>query len=412
MDIPVLVFWASVLLVGYVYVAYPLAVWFLAYLWPKPIRRRGPLPRSVSFIVAARNEGPRIAQRIEELKRQLDAAGVQGEVILVLDAPDCPDGQFAALAADPRVQVVRLPEHRGKAAAISEGARRAKYEILALADVRQRWHEDALERLLENFRDPRIGAVSGDLVLESPTGVVQGVGLYWKYEKWLRRSEARFDSVVLVTGAICAVRRELFEGVPAAAVADDLYWPLRVIMRGYRVVHDCRARAFDRLPAGARDEFRRKLRTLAGNYQLITLLPSGLLPWKNRVWWQFVSHKLLRLAVPWALLAAALASALADGVLYQSLCLGQAAGYGLLLGVVATGTAGRWRLSSAAASFALLNLAAWLAFWVWLSGNAGRSWGAVGYADAVGSCQTGPFGSRRTRSGAETVAQVLDAVRK
>jgi len=381
MDAIIIVFWVCLLLVVYTYLVYPFGIWLLAKLRPRPVEAAGPLPATVSFLMAARNEGPRIVERVEELKGQLDAAGVQGEVILVLDGPDCPDGQFAALTADPRVQVVRLPEHWGKAAAISEGARWAKYEILALADVRQRWHEDALRRLLENFRDPRIGAVSGDLVLESPPGVVQGVGLYWKYEKWLRRNEARFDSVVLVTGAICAVRRELFDGVPAAAVADDLHWPLRVIMRGYRVVHDPRALAFDRLPAGARDEFRRKVRTLCGNFQLFTLLPACLVPSRNRVWWQLVSHKLLRLAVPWALLAALVASALADGVLYQSLCLGQAAGYGLVLGAMATGTAGRWRASSAAASFVLLNLAAWLAFWVWLSGNAGRSWGAVHYTE-------------------------------
>ena len=95
---------------------------------------------------------------------------------------------------------------------------------------------------------PSVGAVSGDLVVESPAGVMAGVGLYWRFEKWLRRTESRFDSMVSVTGSICAVRRELFRPIPNGTILDDVYWPLLVAMGGHRVVHDERAHAFDRLP--------------------------------------------------------------------------------------------------------------------------------------------------------------------
>ncbi len=374
------IFWACVALVGYTYALYPALMGLAARVRPRALAPAGPAPRTVSFVMAACHEGRRIPLRVGELLRQLDSAGATGEVVLVLDGPGCPEALVRLLPADPRIQVVRLPEQGGKAAAVSEGARRARYEILALADVRQRWQDDALERLLENFRDPRVGAAGGELRLESAPGVVEGVGLYWRYETWLRRQESGFDSVVSVTGAICAVRRALFDGVPAGTINDDVYWPLRVVLRGCRVVHDGRAVAFDRLPGRARDEFRRKVRTLCGMYQVVGLLPAVLAPWRNRLVWQFVSHKLLRLAVPWALLAALVASVLAGGVLYGVLAAVQAGGYLALLLAMLTGAAGRFRLGAAAASFALLNLAAWLALWVWLSGNATRSWRTVEYA--------------------------------
>lgn len=376
----IVIFWACVVLVLYTYVVYPLTIRLLAHFRPSRSEIMVPVPTSVSFVVAACDEGFRIVERLEELVQQLEHARVDGEVILVLDGPGYLDTFTGKVLEDPRVQIIELSERRGKAMAISEGAQRARHDILAFADVRQRWQEDALYCLLENFRNSRVGAVSGDLVLQTGDGITAGVGLYWRYEKWLRRNEGVYDSVVGVTGAICAVRRDLFHGVPAGAILDDVYWPLRVVQQGYRVVHDPAARAFDHLPENARDEFRRKVRTLSGNFQLVQLLPSLLLPWKNRIWWQFVSHKLMRLAVPWLLLVALVACAIENGAIYQALFWGQTTAYSVLALLMASGLAARHRVASAAASFALLNTAAWLAFWIWLTGRAGKSWNVTQYA--------------------------------
>src|SRR4029079_13531611 len=133
---------------------------------------------------------------------------------------------------------------------------------------------------------------TGELILESNTGVSAGVGLYWRYERWLRKNEGRLNSTVGVTGAIAAVRRELFTPIPPGTILDDVYWPLCVAMKRHRVIHDPRALAYDRLPDRARDEFKRKVRTLTGNFQLFTRLPGALLPWKNPIWLQLISHKL------------------------------------------------------------------------------------------------------------------------
>ncbi|NLS95788.1 MAG: glycosyltransferase [Planctomycetaceae bacterium] len=378
MHVEISIFWICVLLITYTYLFYPLAIRLFACLRGSSRIEEGVTLPSVSFVIAARNEGERIAERVAELVQQLDNSQVEGEVILVVDGP----GHITCtkrLEDLERVHVLQLSENRGKAAAISEGANLAKHEVLAFADVRQRWQEDALQRLLESFRDPQVGAVSGDLVLQSTDGVLQGVGLYWKYEKWIRRNEAMFDSVVGVTGAICAVRRHLFHGVPAGTILDDVYWPMRVILQGYRVAHNPRAVAFDRLPEKPQAELRRKIRTLSGNFQLVALLPAVVSPRRNRLWWQFVSHKLMRLAVPWLLLAVLLLGFAIDQGVYRILSWIQVVAGGAVLVGVRSDFVGRTRLGSAVASFVMLNVAAWLAFWVWISGRAGKSWNSTHY---------------------------------
>jgi cellulose synthase/poly-beta-1,6-N-acetylglucosamine synthase-like glycosyltransferase len=326
----------------------------------------------------ARNEEAAIGRRVREFAGLIDGSGLRGEIIVVSDGSTDGTAQAGRAAGVGIAHVVELTTNVGKAAALSAGCAGASNDVLVFADARQTWATDALERLLENYADPSVGGAGGDLVVEEAPGVMAGVGLYWRFEKWLRRTESRLHSSVGLTGAICSVRRDLFRPIPPGTILDDVYWPLRVVMQGYRVVHDDRAHAFDRLPDRARDEFRRKVRTLSGNFQLVVRLPCLLLPWRNPIWWQFVSHKLARLVVPWALLGALGLSAALGGPLYRFLFLIQVLGYVVgLAGVIGLGT--RSRAVTAASSFLVLNAAAWMAFWVWISGRSARSWGKVTY---------------------------------
>jgi len=388
-------FWLSAACVFYNYVGYPLLLALAARL--RPARRMKRLPAlelPVSVVLAAHNEESRIGARIRELVQLVAARPACGEVIVVSDGSTDRTvalAQAAAFEAESangaRVSVrVLVQEHnQGKAMALNQAHAAARHPILVFADVRQTWAPDAIERITENFADPFVGAVSGDLVVESAPGVMAGVSLYWRFEKWLRRTESRFDSMVSVTGCISAVRRELFTTLPAGTILDDVYWPLAVAMRGHRIIHEERAMAFDRLPEKASDEFRRKVRTLAGNFQVMARMPTALLPWRNRLWWQFVSHRALRLVVPWSLLVLLIVSAMLPGLVYRS-------AFGSLVIFHVLGLAGCWpavatrsRLAAGIASFLVLNTAAWVAFWVWATGRTSRSWGKVSYADRVGS---------------------------
>jgi hypothetical protein len=208
---------------------------------------------------------------------------------------------------------------------------------------------------------------------------MEGVGLYWRFEKWLRRQESDLHSTVGVTGAICAVRKQLFRPIPQGTLLDDVYWPLCVTMQGFRVVLDDRARAYDRLPELMISEFRRKVRTLSGNFQLIARLPSSLIPWRNPVWFYLIAHKLARLAVPWAMMVLLVSAAIGGSVLHWTVF--SAVTLALSLGIIGLvpGAASRSRVLSASAAVLMLNVAAWWAFWVWMSGRASRSWNKTPY---------------------------------
>jgi poly-beta-1,6-N-acetyl-D-glucosamine synthase len=345
------VFWVSAALIGYVYFAYPVLLKLYC-----AVRRcgvevdpqsanpsSGPrnAQRRVSIVIAARNEGARLAARLENLLA-LDYPRDRREIIVVSDgSTDDTMEAIAAFGGD--VVAIEMPPG-GKALALNAGVARAAGDIIVFADARQVFAPDALRELTTPFADPRVGAVTGELLLDAEPAsrratadrrssrdwpehgrlgasaadrrsgvdrrrtlrstIADGVGLYWRYEKQLRRLESAVDSTLGATGAIYAIRRTLFEPLPPDTILDDVLTPMRVVLAGYRVVFNERAKAFDRAAVDADAEARRKVRTLAGNFQILALEPRLLLPWTNRVWLQYASHKLGRLAVPYAILAA------------------------------------------------------------------------------------------------------------
>ena len=227
-------------------------------------------------------------------------------------------------------------------------------------------------------------------MLEKSPGVLAGVGLYWTFEKWLRRLESRVHSQVGVTGAIAAVRRDLFRPIPPGTLLDDVYWPMCVALAGRRVVNEPAAKAFDRLPDLPRGEFRRKVRTLAGNFQLMMRLPGLMSPWRNPLWIGFLSHKVMRLVSPWMMiLSVALSTWLVftcTGVKATVYETAWACQIGLLLAGLAgliSAAAARFKLVSGASSFLLLHVAAWWAFWVSALGWADRIWSPVVYLESA-----------------------------
>jgi poly-beta-1,6-N-acetyl-D-glucosamine synthase len=385
------VYWQACFLVCmacviYPYIVYPLILAVLATVFRRPVQRAGGRLPSVSVVISAYNEEAAIRPRLDELTDLLTKAGVEGEVIVVSDGSTDHTAAIVRNYPSDLVRLIDLDVNEGKAEALTRGCAVAGNDILVFADARQSWAEDSLALLLENFADPNVGAASGDLIIDSGPGCnPNDVSLYWRYEKIIRRLESGFASSVGVTGSICAVRHELFRPIPKGTVLDDVYWPLQVALLGYRVVHDRRVHAHDYLPKGQRGEFRRKLRTLSGNFQLLGRLPGAFLPWCSPVWFQLLSHKVARLVVPWALLGTLFSSAaLMDHPVYRAALHAQMAFYALGVAGFVRSIRSHFRLASVAASFAMLNAAAWLAFWVWISGRASKTWQKVQYPQEVG----------------------------
>lgn len=328
------------------------------------------LPRDCEIVVAT--DGARDATAKIALER---AKSLFGTVSLCEGGAPWPAGSGRGREA----RIVVFEERKGKAALLNAVVPLCRGRIVVLADVRQEFHPGAIRTLLEVFNDPRVGAVSGELIFrdsDRECGAAEGIGFYWSLEKLMRKLESRIDSTCGCTGAIYAVRRELFPPLHSETICDDVAIPMLIAMSGKRVVFEGAAVAYDKPSDDFRREYARKVRTLAGNFQLCRLYPALLNPLKNRIWLQFVSHKLLRLLGPWLMTALLVLSSVAavEHMWAAILVAAQVVFYcvaaiGLFMGRQRCGMA-----FSAPASFVMLNWAAAAALFRFLGGRLGGAW--------------------------------------
>jgi poly-beta-1,6-N-acetyl-D-glucosamine synthase len=357
------VFWIAAATIVYAYAGYAVWLWLRSRWAPRPVRR-GPLQPAVSAILVVRNEEAVIARKIENLLT-LDYPPEKMQVVVVSDGSS--DGTRAVLnefASTSRVKILLKSESQGKALGLNDAINLARGEILLFTDARQAIEPAALRLLIENFADPAVGCVSGELMLGDPASgeTEKGMGLYWRIEKKIRELESASGSVPGATGALYCVRREMFEPVPGGTILDDVLIPMQVLRKGGRVVFDSRARAWDSPDLGESREFSRKVRTLSGNYQLLQLAP-WLLSSENPIRFEFISHKLSRLIVPFALVALLVASFLVPQPWYRTALVAQLAFYGLsLVAMFGLQIGPLTRVADAARTFVVLNSAAIMAF--------------------------------------------------
>jgi len=386
------IFWIAAVLVGYSYLGYPAWLWLRSRWSPRPVRR-GFVERSaaptVSAVMVVRDEEAGIARKLENLLT-LDYPQAKLDVVVVSDgSSDRTPAIIADYARDSglqtgpppqdrtdaqtRVRTLVKPVSQGKAAGLNDAIKLATGEVLLFTDARQQIESGALRLLIENFADSDVGAASGELMLGDPASgeTGKGMGLYWRIEKKIRELESASGSVVGATGAIYCARRRLLDAspLPEGTILDDVLLPMQIVRKGSRVIFDSRARAWDSPDLGEGREFSRKVRTLSGNYQLLQLAP-WLLSHENPIRFEFVSHKLSRLAVPLALLALLIASMLLPQPLYRTALGAQLAFYALSLAALAGVKIGPLsRIADPARTFVVLNSAAMVAFINFVTGR-------------------------------------------
>jgi biofilm PGA synthesis N-glycosyltransferase PgaC len=359
-------FWISVGAILYTFLGYPLAAWLLGRLRRREVIKADITPRT-SVVIACHNEQDNIEARIKNIFDS-DYPPELISIVIVSDGSTDFTAEIARRHTSDRVRLFAYEDQRGKATALNIGVEIATGEIIVFADARQSFEPGAIKELVANFADRGVGAVSGELLLDGAVGssVGEGVGLYWKYEKWIRKSESRSGSVIGATGAIYAIRRKLWRPLPESTILDDVYTPMAIALAGHRVVFEERARAHDKAVESAGREFARKVRTLTGNYQLCQLMPRLLLP-NSALLFQFYSHKLMRLAAPIFLLLILAASVIlavapggnASGLLYRVALAGQSVFYaGVAVGAYLLRHNRRMRLLNFAYVFSLMNAAA------------------------------------------------------
>jgi cellulose synthase/poly-beta-1,6-N-acetylglucosamine synthase-like glycosyltransferase len=293
------------------------------------------------------------------------------ETIVISDGSSDDTNKIIGAWRSARRRTVILPEHRGKASALNCGVAEARGEIICFTDARQTIAPDGLKRLVENFADPAVGCASGELVIRENRSAVasSGVGLYWRLEKNIRNWEGLAGSTVGATGAFYAVRKNLLLPLPEGTILDDLYIPLQVARQGARVVFDPKSIAWDDFTPSPKQEFRRKVRTLAGNYQLLQLAP-WLLTRSNPLRLQLICHKLLRLLVPLALVGVFVSTLWIRQGPYEVALMLQIALYGLaILTALRVNVGVLSRLSNISLAFIVLNSAAAVALMYFVTGR-------------------------------------------
>jgi cellulose synthase/poly-beta-1,6-N-acetylglucosamine synthase-like glycosyltransferase len=265
-----------------------------------PVKKDREFRPTVSVLLAVYNGEDFIQKKLESLLALKYPAHLL-DIVVVSDGSTDATDEIVAGFADRRVRLVKVP-HGGKAAALNAGMIHASGEIVFFTDVRQALDPDALSHLVANFADPSVGAVTGAprFLHANRVGEQADMDLYWRYELWTRQRHSQIDSVLVTTGWIYALRHALAEPIPPDTLTDDAIIPLRVLLRGYRVIFEPAALAFDYADIQG-GEFRRKLRTLAGLWQVCVRLPR-LFTRANRMRFHFVSNKVARLVLPWAIL--------------------------------------------------------------------------------------------------------------
>lgn len=369
-----IVFWGAAVALAYAYAGYPLLLLAQARLRPRPVAR-GPATPSVSVVMTVYQGAGELAAKLDNLL----ALDWPAPLDIVVACDGCSDDSAAIARGyqDRGVRVLAFPERRGKAACVNDAVAAAHGELLVMTDVRQRIEPGALRALAANFADPNVGVAGGELRFLAPDSDFAGsVDAYWRYETAIRGAESASGSVVGVSGALYAIRPVAFQPLPPGTVLDDVLVPMQAVREGYRVVLEPAAVAWDRASASPALERRRKLRTLAGNFQLLLLAPWLLLPGVNPLWLRFVSHKLLRLASPWLLLALALAAVALYPThrFYRLVCVGLALALALVLAAPHSPALARSLPVRVLAAFAHMNLFAAQALFAFLRNRRLHLW--------------------------------------
>jgi|HubBroStandDraft_6_1064221.scaffolds.fasta_scaffold57603_2 biofilm PGA synthesis N-glycosyltransferase PgaC len=361
-------FWSSLFLISVAYAGYPIFIYIWARFWPRSVRRGNVLP-SVTILIAVRNEEKWLPAKLQNLE-QLDYPADRLQIVVVSDGSTDTTNEILAAWKNRAVCSVILSDHGGKAAALNQGVSAALGEVIVFTDARQTIAPEAIRNLVANFADPSVGCVSGELTIcQAGASAAEGVGLYWRMEKKIRHWEGLVGSTVGATGALYAVRKDLISPLPSGTILDDVYTPLEVVRQGQRVVFEPRALAFDPLTPDSKQEFRRKLRTLVGNYQLLQLAP-WVLTRPNPIRWQFICHKLLRLLVPFALLGMLVSTLWLRTDFYELALVLQLVFYALAGSGLSRGKFGIVsRLSGVSLAFLVLNTAAAVAFFYFVTGK-------------------------------------------
>jgi biofilm PGA synthesis N-glycosyltransferase PgaC len=296
-DALIFTFWLSTAILLYTYLGYGVLIYILA----KMKARKGPpepgdseLPM-VTMVIAAYNEADYIEQKILNTL-SLDYPADKLKLLIATDGSN--DGTPDIVARHARVNLMHLPERRGKIHAVNRVMKAVDTPIVVFSDANTTLNSAALKNLVRHYEDPAVGGVAGEkriVAKDADNASGSGEGLYWKYESFLKQKDSQLYAVMGAAGELFSIRTALFEEPPVNMIIEDFYMSLRIVSKGYRFIYEPDAYATETASASVGDEWKRKVRICAGGFQAITRLWPLLNPLKHGVvTFQYVSHRVLR----------------------------------------------------------------------------------------------------------------------
>src|SRR5579864_3191970 len=294
-----IVFWLAAFLLLYVYAGYPLLLAVVGLFVRRPRPYAGYTPR-LSVLIAAYNEEDAIERKLQQTLA-LEYPADKIEVLVLSDCSTDRTDEIVNAFPDSRVRLVRMPERRGKTYAQNYGIKEATGEVIIFSDATAIYHPKALLYLACNYQDSSVGAVSGryqyfDPGDQSPTGL--GSMAFWNYEHMIKKMQSSIRTITGCCGCIYSVRKAAYTELPADIISD-LVQPLQAIKKGYGVVFEDRALAYEETTQSTSEEFSMRVRVVTRAMRGLLSVSDLLQPWKF-AWaaFQLWSHKIMRWMVP------------------------------------------------------------------------------------------------------------------
>jgi cellulose synthase/poly-beta-1,6-N-acetylglucosamine synthase-like glycosyltransferase len=294
------IFWFFVYLTAFIYFGFPAVMYLLAQLFGKEPQKGGIAP-FISIIIAAHNEEKVIAEKVENTLK-LDYPADKFEIIFALDGCTDATKQILAKYNDPRIKIIDKPEREGKVSTLNKAVPQAKGEILIFSDANSIYDPEAILKLIRNFIDTKVGCVAGRLSYTNAnrTSVGQGENLYWKYETFIKMQESRLGKLLITNGSIQAVRSNAYP-YPNPAAADDFCIPLLIQSKGFKVLYEPQAVAYEVATQDLKEEFNQKVRIVSQGFKGIKCLGAQLFGLNPLGIFELLFHKFLRWGVAYYL---------------------------------------------------------------------------------------------------------------
>ncbi|MHC4453631.1 MAG: glycosyltransferase family 2 protein [Planctomycetota bacterium] len=290
-------FWIAVAITCYVYMGYPIALVFLSKYYRKPICRKEITPE-VTLLICAYNEDEIIAAKINNCF-ELDYPPDRLKIVIASDGSSDRTNDIVRQYKDERLCLIDYPERRGKIGVINETVPKLTSEIVLFSDANTMYRKDAVKKMVRNFADSSVGAVSADVIVHNErTSFGKSESAYYHYERWVQKKESEFNSIIGADGGMYAIRRDLFVPPSSNIILDDFVISMNVALKGYRVIYEEEAIGVEESADSGKTEFLRKSRVIAGAIQSI-MQKEGVPSIKQKgLFFCYLTHKFLRWLMP------------------------------------------------------------------------------------------------------------------